>query len=454
MRLRISKTLRVRLMLWTMLINAVLLALLVTTGWLTLHREQDAALNTTLKLSATQLTTAVDNIGGNLVPSADEIAVLSERGVFGWILDSDQRIHGTFGHLAIDHPPDVATGELVEHALQTTDSIRLFRGQLAEVRGSVVVGMSTQPLRHLREQAILTFVLALLPTLALSALGGLFVAERALSPITAITAQAQRISRDNLTERLALSGPRDEVLQLANTFDIMLDRLQAAFENERRFTADVSHELRTPLSLLKAQLTLAVSRPRDAQTLTEMMIAMDGDVDRMTRLVDIMLTLARLDAPLTQHDQVNIHELLSEILRQLSLVYAAHQIQFVLHEARLEHATTLGNRDLLMQLFVNLLDNAAKFSPDHGKVMISIQANGAYWHTTIADDGIGIAPEHVPHLFDRFYRVDQSRTRQSGGVGLGLAIAQAIAKQHQGYIRAQSALGLGSTFTVALPRQL
>ena len=452
--MRKFNTLRTRLVLWVMLINTLLLAILVVAGWIVLQREQNAALNNTLKLSATQLTTAVDMIDGNLIASADEVAVLAKRGVFGWILDTQGKLHGTINLVPDRVPPDVVDDELTEHRFSSGDQVRLFRTKLAEVNGTVIVGVSTQSLNQTTSRALLTFALALPLTLALSALGGLFVAGRALSPIATITAQAERINRDNLAERLSLAGPEDEVLRLARTFDTMLDRLQHAFESERRFTADASHELRTPLALLKAQLSLALNRPRDAQTLVKTMHAMEGGVDRITRLVATLLSLVRADAPLSQPEPVDVADLLTSLLDQMEIAHASRHIAFVLDSSSAQAATVMGDEDLLVQLFINLLDNAAKYSPDNSIVKVSITPDSlraAYWQINIEDKGIGIAAEHLPHLFDRFYRVDESRTRQSGGTGLGLPIAQAIAKQHNGQITVSSLLGTGSNFSVWLP---
>ena len=455
--MRKFNTLRTRLVLWIMLINTVLLAVLVGVGWLVLRREQNAVLDNTLKLSATQLTTAVDKVDGRLTASADEAAVLAERGVFGWIVDPYGKVQGTVGPVPSSAPPDVAEGELIEQRFDSGGQARFFRTKLAEVNGDIVVGISTQSIDQTASRALLTFALALPLMLALSALGGWFVAGRALSPIAAITAQAQHISQDNLTERLTLAGPDDEVLQLARTFDTMLDRLQHAFENERRFTANASHELRTPLALMKAQLTLALSRPRDAHTLAQMMRAMDSDVDRMTRLVTTLLSLARADVPLGQRKPVEIANLLDGLIQQMTLAHASRGITFALDASPMLAAHVMGDADLLTQLFINLLDNAAKYSPDHSAVHVTLHANplhAPFWQIDIEDRGIGIAPEHLPHLFDRFYRVDESRTRQSGGTGLGLPIAQAIAKQHNGQITVISLPRVGSTFSVWLPRPM
>ena len=234
----------------------------------------------------------------------------------------------------------------------------------------------------------------------------------------------------------------------------MLDRLQAAFESEQRFTSDASHELRTPLGLLKAQITLALSRPRDAPALTTMVQAMEGYVDRMTRLVETMLALARTGEPLNQHVRVDLAELLSGLTGQMQDAGGSRRIRFTLDTSSALNASVMGDPDRLTQLFMNLLDNAVKYSHDGSSVHISLKPQESGWAIDVADEGVGIAPEHLSHVFERFYRTDVSRARQTGGIGLGLPIAQAIAKQHSGYITVQSRLGSGSVFTVWLPRLL
>jgi signal transduction histidine kinase len=281
-----------------------------------------------------------------------------------------------------------------------------------------------------------------------AAAGAMFLAGRALAPISTITAQARRIGRANLSARLALPGPRDEVGQLADTFDDMLDRLQAAFEHERQFLADASHELRTPLGLLRMQIDLAQSRPRDAATMTAMVRAMGADVDRMTRLVEAMLALTRLESAQAAPAPVDLYDVLGGLVSQLQPLALDRQITLALDSPT--EANVLGDRDRLVQLFLNLLDNALKYTPPGGQICVRVQ-RAAGWGIQVADSGPGIPPEHLPHLFDRFYRVDTSRARETGGLGLGLAIAQTIAHQHGGAITVTSAPGQGTTFAVTLP---
>ena len=451
-RLEKLSTVRARLVLWTMMINATLVLVLGGVGWIVLRRAQNQVLNDTLQLSAAQLIAAVDvNNGAFIVPPSDA-AALTERGVFGWVLNKADEVNAVIGRSVSAQLSEASLDQLTEQQLASGEQVRLLRRSFAEASGSIVVGISTLPLQQTSRNILLALTITMPLVLALSAVGGLFLAGRALKPIATITSQAKRIGRDNLKDRLSLAGPRDEVLELAQTFDEMLDRLQAAFESEQRFTSDASHELRTPLGLLKAQITLALSRPRDAPALTTMVQAMEGYVDRMTRLVETMLALARTGEPLNQHVRVDLAELLGGLTGQMQDAGGSRRIRFTLDTSSALNASVMGDPDRLTQLFMNLLDNAVKYSHDGSSVHISLKPQESGWAIDVADEGVGIAPEHLSHVFERFYRTDVSRARQTGGIGLGLPIAQAIAKQHSGYITVQSRLGSGSVFTVWLPK--
>jgi signal transduction histidine kinase len=312
----------------------------------------------------------------------------------------------------------------------------------------VIVGLPLEPMEQTSRTLIVILGAASLGALLFSTAGGLFLAHRAFGPISDITAKAKRISHQNLSERLTVKRLPAEVGELARTFDDMLDRLEAAFAHEHQFSVDVSHELRTPLSLLKAQLSLALRRPRSVEDLTAMMKDMEIDVDRMTRLVDGMLSLMR-----TQSTQVNLlpldlSDVLDGLVSQLQPVAAGKQIALSLQAP--PHALTLGDRDNLVRLFLNLLDNALKYTHE-GQIQVCVTPLAADWQIEISDTGIGIAPEDVPKLFTRFYRADSPDARETNGVGLGLSIVEAIIYQHSGRIAVQSQLGRGSTFTVYLP---
>ncbi len=300
--------------------------------------------------------------------------------------------------------PSSTTSSLdVQTAFQTIDvtgeRLRLYAEPLEVTGGGLIIGISLAESERASRTIFIVLAFAIPSALLLSSAGGFFLANRALRPIAAITAQAKRISRENLSERLGFSANKDEVGALAATFDEMLDRLQSMFESERRFISDASHELRTPLGILKAQIGLALSRPRTAETLGQMLSAMENDVDRMTRLVETMLRLTRAEATPLQVQRIDLGDLLAGLVAQMQPLSAERHITLSL--AARSDALTLGDRDQLVQLFLNLLDNAVKYTPNDGKVAVRLQQNHQEWRIDVQDSEIGIAPEPLSHLFDR-----------------------------------------------------
>jgi heavy metal sensor kinase len=318
------------------------------------------------------------------------------------------------------------------------------------VVGALQVGLSTDDVEETL-WTLLKVLLALAPALlVLASGGGLFLANRALAPIDRITRTAQRISAENLSGRIGLHGPDDEVGRLAWTFDAMLARLEEAFERQRRFTADASHELRTPLTAILGQIDVALDRPREAATYRATLTTMREQAQRLARLVGDLLFLARADAqsaPLVV-EAIDMSALLQAVVAQLEPLAAARDQRLELTSVPLK---VNGNEDDLIRLFLNLLDNAIRYTPPGGQIRLSCGCDRGEVVIRLRDSGPGIAPEHLPQLFDRFYRVDRGRSRAHGGSGLGLAIAQSIAHTHGGRIAVKSNIGQGSTFTVSLP---
>jgi heavy metal sensor kinase len=309
------------------------------------------------------------------------------------------------------------------------------------------------PLRDLA----LILLLAVPATLALASFSGLFIADRALRPIGDITREAQRISEHQLDRRLNLDLPNDEVGRLARTFDAMLARLDAAFQRQRRFTADASHELRTPLTVMKGTIDVTLNRPREADDYRATLSQVNAEVDRMTRLTEDLLLLARADAgrPLAQPRDMDLAACLRQVTDDLRSLAAAKAL--ALEVAAPDALPTHADPDQVRRMLSNLIENAIKYTP-RGRVKIHAErveaATGAQSpaiRITIADTGPGIAPEHLPHVFERFYRADESRARRLGGSGLGLAIARSIATAHGGAIELRSEVGVGTTVVVTLP---
>lgn len=303
-------------------------------------------------------------------------------------------------------------------------------------------------------------VLVSLPiVLLIAARGGSFLLNQALRPIDRVTRTAQSIGASDLSQRIAYQGPTDEVGQLATTFDQMLDRIQVAFDRERRFTADVSHELRTPLTAMKGQLNVTLSRDRTQSNYQHTLMGIERNVDRLTRLTNDLLFLARADLGQwhSNLEPLNLSYLLAAVIEQAEGL--AIEKGLTLHSQILPDLSLQGDPDQLIRVFLNLVDNAIKYTSAGGKVTLEthlVQTNPIQpvLHIKVKDTGIGIAPEHLPYLFERFYRVDKARDRRSGGAGLGLAIAAEIIRMHGGTLNVTSVVGQGTCVAVTIPTQV
>ncbi|MDP9365073.1 MAG: HAMP domain-containing histidine kinase [Chloroflexota bacterium] len=299
--------------------------------------------------------------------------------------------------------------------------------------------------------------------LALAVVGGWLLADRALRPVDRITAAAASIAdgdgtASSLGTRLDVPDTGDELARLSGTFNAMLDRLQAAFVAQQRFVADASHELRTPLTAIRGNLDVLarqVAALRAANGLSGDLDAAVADMKResarMGRLLEDLLLLARSDAP--EGVSLNARPVrLDDVARAAVRTAAPLAAGQVLEVDAPEAVTVSGDPDRLLQLLLILLENALRHTPTGSRVAVEIAppADGEV-HVAIRDEGEGIAPEHLPHLFERFYRADGARGRATGGTGLGLAIADTIVRAHGGRIGVESAPGQGSTFTVTLP---
>ncbi len=315
---------------------------------------------------------------------------------------------------------------------------------------AVLVGKSIAAEREALRGFALMLVGAGLSVLALGLGGGWFIASRALRPLQDISATASRISGGNLAERINVSDTENELGQLAGVLNSTFARLEAAFNQQQQFTADASHELRTPIAVLLSEAQTTLARPRSAEEYRETLEACLETAQQMRRLTESLLELARFDAgqEKLQHEPVELAEI-ARVAVELVLPLAAEK-DIKIH-CDLKPVEVLGDEVRLGQVITNLLTNAIRYNQPAGevRVRISLEANRAV--LTVADTGPGIAPEDLPHIFERFYRADKSRTAGQGRTGLGLAICKAIVDAHGGAIEVQSEAGTGASFVVRLP---
>lgn len=450
---------RLRLTLWYVALLATILLAFSSFLYLSFSRglreEQDAG----LKTAAAQLQANIDyengqpRLGDAVSQLSPDIAVAlydpSGRvllgGVRHWSTSAvagawSQAAHGEVAFVTVQSGTDKAWRVLVTPVQENGRTLAVL--EIGRPEGELQAALS---------QLLLLIGIAVPATLALAAGGGLFLAQRALSPIDHITRTAGGISAEDLSRRLGMAPTRDEVGRLASTFDGMLERLDKAFQRQRRFTADASHELRTPLAIVSSQVDVTLERPRSAAEYRNALKVVGSEAERMRQLVSELLTLARADSgqELLEREPLSLDELASEVVGQLGPLATARGVTLALD--RVEGVVVAGDQTRLMQLLFNLTGNALKYTPAGGRVTIAAERRQGRAVLAVADTGIGIDAEHLPHLFERFYRVDKARSRAEGGAGLGLAICDWIARAHGGHIEATSVPGRGSTFTVYLP---
>ena len=284
-------------------------------------------------------------------------------------------------------------------------------------------------------------------TLVLVGISGGVIVRRALSPVEQITRTAQSIeSSSDLSRRVGYTGPTDEIGRLATTFDHMIGHLHRVFESQKNFIADASHDLRGPLTVIRGNLDL-LKRNLSDQDRQESLKAMEIETDRMGELVNDLLLLAEVESEqMERQGMVPLREILMTGLKRAQQMGGNRKVVI----GQQEDLFIRGDVYRLSQLFGNLIDNAIKYTPEGGTITLSLFRDGDWARMEVADTGVGISPEHLPHVFDRFYRVDKARTRASRGSGLGLAIVRGIAEQHGGKVTVKSDSGKGSTFTVWL----
>ncbi len=315
------------------------------------------------------------------------------------------------------------------------------------VQAAQSLGSITETIFDLQEQVLLAIPFIVI----LAGFGGYFLANRALRPIQRITDTAREITAQDLSRRLDYDGPKDEVGNLADTFDQMIARLGSSFERERQFSSDAAHELRTPLTILKGHIDVTLSRPRNSGEYEGKLRELSTQVDRLIRLSNALLFLSRSDQNQISlnRSRVNVKELIEVLLEHIQPLADEKKIQVITNFQK--DLFCLGDNDHLIRLFMNLLENALKYTPSNGQIRVTGKKDSTHLVVDIHNTGSVIPDGHLPRLFERFYRVDSDRSSQTGGSGLGLAIAQEIARLHSGEITVKSDATEGVTFSVHLP---
>lgn len=315
----------------------------------------------------------------------------------------------------------------------------------------VQVGDSLEVVVEIFHYMIYIFGVGIVVSVVIASIIGFFLARKALAPVDEINRMAMRITAENLDERINIDGPEDEMGRLATTLNDMIAGLERSFKQIRQFTSDASHELKTPLTVMKGEIEVALRGEPTKEESSEVLLSTLEEIDRMSSIVHKLLTLARADDERgeTALTPVRLDIILADSFRLLKKVAVKKGVSIEMTESAA--LTVFADELRLSQVIANLIDNAIKYTPVGGSIKVLLAGGGDLAILKVIDTGMGIAADDLPHLFDRFYRVDKARTREMGGVGLGLSICKEIVEGFGATIDVDSELGKGTIFTVRFP---
>ncbi|HWW84102.1 MAG TPA: ATP-binding protein [Vicinamibacterales bacterium] len=333
------------------------------------------------------------------------------------------------------------------HAWRTVTAVTLVRDLSVVLRAS----RSEERLRTQLWEILVVLILGLPLVVALAAVGGYVLARRALTPIDHLASEARRITADRLHERLSVPNQHDEIGRLAAVINETFARLESSFDQLRRFTADASHELRTPLSVIRGIGEVGLGETRTAPEYKETIGSMLEEVDRLTNLVDTLLRLSHADAGAVRlsKEPVDLGHVAREVAGALTILAEERHQRVVLDLE--EGAVVMVDRFVLREAMTNVIDNAIKYGPRESTITIRARSERGEAILTVADDGPGIPSEHRRRIFDRFFRLDEGRSRDQGGTGLGLAIAKWAVEVNNGRIWVEEGANGGAEFRISIP---
>ncbi len=443
---------------------AVVGAFLLTTLDSNLRREVDEvlmlrALNVQHGITSENQAISPERVGANILGLAP-LDEFTSPGIYVQVLDANAMPLGSSPNLPggqLPAPAEVISGAVAGRQAYVTvpvgkERVRLLAMPVSsggQVSGVILVGESLHMLDATQRRLRQLLGMAAFVTALLSLVGGWWVRMRSMRPVADVTRVARQIAATGQFEqRIAIPETQDELRDLVTTFNDMLARLERTFRRQRDFLADASHELRGPLMVIMGNLDLLQMELPQAERRESAREARD-EAQRMSRLVSDLLFLAEEDAQeRLEHRPVPLHEVLFSVWERACTVDAAkHQVVIIHNDATIVQ----GDRDRLAQMIWNLVENALRYTGAGGRVSLGLLNHGQVAELTVADTGLGIAPEHLRHIFERFYRVDRARSHRYGSSGLGLAIVKQVVEAHGGQVRVRSEQGVGTTFTVALP---
>ncbi|MHB8483371.1 MAG: sensor histidine kinase [Nitrospiria bacterium] len=360
----------------------------------------------------------------------------------------------SFNPMAVP-PASNYTSRISKHTIEIdTNAHLLIVGLNTGSNGTgyvVEMGAPTTEIDNALRKLILTLLIGLPVVAVIAIAGGFILVRQALKPVEVIRATAQQITFGNPHQRLPVTATGDAIQHLSKTLNQMLERLDLAYQQATRFSADASHELRTPLTIIRSELELIANRQELPPGLRDRVGSVLEETERLSGIVEGLFALARLDAGEAKigHNIFDLAELVRSTLEQMQLLPEEKHLSVTIDAP--QPVFVMGDAARLKQVIVNLLDNAIKYTMAGGAITFFVQVKSSKAILRVRDNGMGISPEALPHVFERFYRADRVRSRTVQGAGLGLSIVRAICQAHGGTVDAVSEEGVGTTVTVELP---
>lgn len=458
-----------RLTLWYGLILASILIVFSSGVYVYFRNSLQKSIDTKIKSIGEVLSSSVTeshnlSVFGNFERYLENVLGRKPKGKFIQIMDTSGRIGAKMSDIETDTLPSsfntlerALKGEIVYETVESVrPRLRMVTIPIVEnkenkkVTSIVQVGSSLEDFDETMKKLLIIMIISIPTSISVTIVSGYFLAKKSLRPVDQIRKAAVKITLSNLGEKIDIGGRRDELGRLAQTFNEMISRLRDAFMRINQFSIDVSHELKTPLTILKGETEVALRKERDNEGYKRTLKSNLEEIDRMTEIIDDLLLLSKADMKELKLniEDVSLRDLVADVCVNMKIFADNKGIDLAVKE--LEDVKVKGDELKLRRMLLNIVENGIKYTPPGGKVEISSFLNNGYVQIDVKDNGAGIPEDDIKFVFDRFYRGDKSRKRESGS-GLGLSISKWIAEVHKGAIEVNSRPAEGSLFSIKLP---
>ena len=427
-----------------------------------LQRSIDAKIKSIGDVISSSMTEIPDpNLFGNFERYLEMVLGRKPKGKFIQIMDSSGKIGAKMSDIEEGNLPTsfsvlerALSGEVVYETITGTRSrtrmITIPIMDSKKVTSIVQVGTSLEDFDETMRRLLIIMIIIIPTSISVTVGVGYYMAKKALKPVDQIRRAAVRISSHNLDSRIDIGARKDELGRLAQTFNEMISRLKDAFQRINQFSIDVSHELKTPLTILKGETEVAIRKDREKDEYVRLLGSHLEEIDRMTRIVDDLLLLSKAETGEMKLniEEIDLRDLVVDVYMDMKIFAEKKSVELVV--GNLQDTRLKGDELKLRRMLINLMDNGIKYTQTGGRVEVSSDLIDGYARIHVKDNGIGIGENDVRYVFDRFYRADRSRKRESGS-GLGLSICKWIAEAHKGTIEVESQVSRGSLFSIKLP---